>query len=241
MSPRFFWSLGAWSERRAFWTTIKVREPELFDRRSRELAERLMPWMTPDAVVLDIGCGIGRPERYLAPSARQIVGADISRRMLTLARRRHRDVPNVSWRLIDGSSFRFAAPDTFDFAFCEQVLQHVERHRVVRLLADLLRVLKPGGKAHLQFLNLESPYNRRAFVSNALRGSFTPADLRYWTVPEVTAVADEIGFMVEGISVENDFRGPDGSIPDDELHRDYSIWLTVQKPAGTSSEPGTRA
>ncbi len=34
MSPQVFWSLGTWSERRAFWTTIKVRDPELFDKRS---------------------------------------------------------------------------------------------------------------------------------------------------------------------------------------------------------------
>ena len=107
------------------------------------------------SVVLDIGCGIGRPEKYLAPSVRHVVGADVSPRMLALARRRHEGLSNISWRLTNGTQFKFAAENTFDFAFSEHVLQHIDKPQVVRLLRDLLRVLKSDGRALLQFLNLE--------------------------------------------------------------------------------------
>jgi hypothetical protein len=82
----------------------------------------------------------------------------------------------------------------------------------------------------LQLLNLECPHNRRAYVATSLTSGVTPGDVRYWTVSEVSAVAEEIGLQVENVAVESDYRGPDGEIVDDAAHEGYSIWLTVRKP-----------
>ena len=47
--------------------------------------------------VLDIGCGPGAAVRAAAPLVEEAVGADPSGRMLRLARRRSRDLPNVRY------------------------------------------------------------------------------------------------------------------------------------------------
>ena len=46
-------------------------------------------------VVLEIGCGIGRVGRELAPQCRKWIGCDVSARMLNLAAERLRGFPNV--------------------------------------------------------------------------------------------------------------------------------------------------
>lgn len=47
--------------------------------------------------VLDIGCGPGAAVRTAAPLVEEAVGADPSDRMLRMARRRSRDLPNVRY------------------------------------------------------------------------------------------------------------------------------------------------
>lgn len=244
LRPSTYWSLMSWNEQRALWTTIKVRDPELFDRRSRELASQLEPFVTSDSVVLDIGCGIGRPQRYLAPHVKHIHGADISSRMLSIARQRHQDVSNVSWHRTDGASFTFARNDSIDFAFSELVFQHVDKPKVVRLWADLFRVMRPGGRVYLQLLNLECLYLRRGYIQSALDMDLTPGDVRLWTTLEVRAVAEQLGWIVESVEVADDYRAPDGSRATDALHAGYSIWLTAHKPgtgAAVAAGPGEPA
>ena len=235
--PSTYWSLFSWTEQRAMWTTISVRDPKLFDRRSREFADELRPLAAKESVLLDIGCGIGRPQRYLAPHVAHIYGADIAKRMLAIAAQRHRDLPNVSWHRIDGESFRFAPDASIDLAYSEVVFQHVDKPKAVRLWADLLRVLKPGGMARLQLPNLECPLLRRGYVENAFDRDISPADMNPWTAEEVLAVATELGFIVESVEPRSDARGPDGECLDDEIHAGYSLWLTARKP-GTGAKLG---
>jgi ubiquinone/menaquinone biosynthesis C-methylase UbiE len=228
--PSTYWSLFSWTEQRAIWSTISVRDPKLYDRRSRELADELRPLAAKESVLLDIGCGIGRPQRYLAPYVAHIYGTDIAKRMLAIAAQRHQDVPNVSWHRIDGESLRFAPDSSIDLAYSELVFQHVDKPKVVRLWADLFRVLKPGGMARLQLPNLECSLLRRGYVENAFDRDLSPGDMRPWTAEEVQAVATELGFIVESVEPVSDARGPHGECLDDEVHAGYSLWLTARKP-----------
>lgn len=230
MPPSVYWSIRSWNTRSALEATIKVQDPALFDRRSRELSDLLQPFVTAQSDVLDIGCGIGRPERDLAPHVRHIYGADISRRMLDIAAKRHAGVAGVSWHRISGADLAFLPEASIDFAFSELVFQHVVKDKVVRLWTDLLRVLRPGGLAYFQLLNAEAPYNVRRFIARALEADRTPGDVWLWSVPEARAVVTALGYSVERIDVVSDFRGPDGSVLDDEAHRDYSIWVSARKP-----------
>lgn len=49
----------------------------------------------PDDVVLEIGAGVGRVGRVIAPLCREWIGADVSENMLAHIRRRLRDLPNA--------------------------------------------------------------------------------------------------------------------------------------------------
>ncbi len=55
---------------------------DILERATSEIATRLAQWglLRSDATVLDIGCGIGRIERALAPHVGAIVAIDVSLR-----------------------------------------------------------------------------------------------------------------------------------------------------------------
>jgi ubiquinone/menaquinone biosynthesis C-methylase UbiE len=99
--------------------------------------------------VLDAGCGTGEITSRLAreyPDAR-VLGVDILDHHLELARERHAALGDrVAFE--HRSVFELGLPaGTFDLTVCRHVTQSIPH--VDRVLAELVRVTKPGGWLHL--------------------------------------------------------------------------------------------
>lgn len=104
----------------------------------------------PGAAVLEVGVGTGLALPHYAADKR-ITGIDLSREMLARARERvaTRRLGNVAALLeMDAEATGFAAA-SFDIAVAMFVASVVPHPR--RLMAELLRVVKPGG--HILFVN----------------------------------------------------------------------------------------
>lgn len=99
--------------------------------------------MTPNQIVLDVGCGTGSLALILAPSAKHVLGVDVSDEMIRIARGKAKDVPNVSFHLgaLDGS-LPFE-PESLD-GICAYSLLHLLEDPAAAL-ARIHRLLKPGG------------------------------------------------------------------------------------------------
>jgi ubiquinone/menaquinone biosynthesis C-methylase UbiE len=94
---------------------------------------------------LDLGCGAGWAARLakVEGGAKRVVGLDFSRTGLELARKH---TPQVLWVQADGTALPL--PDAaFDRLFCNGALEHFPDIR--RGIAEVARVLKPGGRAVL--------------------------------------------------------------------------------------------
>lgn len=120
--------------------------------------------LQPADHVLDIGCGVGRMAyplaHYLSPEGRY-EGFDIDRRFIEVAQRRFGALSNFRFRFIDVSngmynrageldaaSFTFPYPDDcIDFVLLASVFTHMRPPAVQRYLAEVHRVLRPGGRA----------------------------------------------------------------------------------------------
>ncbi len=96
--------------------------------------------------VLDAGSGDGTVAELLAPRARRVVCVDRSEAMITAARRRLAGRPHVRCEVGDLGALA-EADASFDLALCLNVLVHVESPP--RALAELARVLRPGGRLTL--------------------------------------------------------------------------------------------
>ena len=96
---------------------------------------------------LDIGCGAGHSTQLLAKlcgTDTKIVGVDNNTGILETARQRSEKFPNLSFQEGSVTQLPFA-DNTFDVVFCQTLLIHV--HDLQGALAEIKRVLKPGGTA----------------------------------------------------------------------------------------------
>ncbi|MCC6999169.1 MAG: metalloregulator ArsR/SmtB family transcription factor [Deltaproteobacteria bacterium] len=96
--------------------------------------------------VLDAGSGDGTVAELLAPRARRVVCVDRSEAMIAAARRRLAGRAQVRCEVGDLAALA-EADASFDLALCLNVLVHVESPP--RVLAELQRVLRPGGRLTL--------------------------------------------------------------------------------------------
>jgi len=153
---------------------------------------------------LDFGCGIGRLTAPLAQRFDQVTGVDVSTTMLATARRLHGHVPNCSFVANDRDDLQLFEDASFDLVLCLFVLQHLDSTTAIeRYVAELVRVLRPGGAAVLQLSSVVlanrpplPPLRSRAGVKArsaiALRRLGVPPGILYRTldwVPEMTMLA----------------------------------------------------
>lgn len=132
----------------------------LYPHRDREEAECAVDLfleeggLGPDDPVLDLGCGAGRHLRALRDRGLSPVGLDLSRPLLDRARRElGAGVPLVraDMRRIPFRGGTFAAVASFFTSFG----YFSTRSEDLRTLDEMKRVLRPGGRYLIDFLNAE--------------------------------------------------------------------------------------
>lgn len=124
--------------------------PAILERASAELAALLDEWglLGAERDALDIGCGIGRIERAVAPYLRHIVGIDLSPAMVAEATRRCADLGNVAFAVCDGRRLPHFSHTRFDLILAVDSFPCVvsaEPEIARRYVCDAARVLRPGG------------------------------------------------------------------------------------------------
>jgi len=113
-----------------------------------ELAEAVNLW--PGAQVLDAGCGLGGPARYLASTySCQVTGLDLTDAYVQVARRlTERTGLTLLARFQTGSMLQMPFPDeSFDLVWTQHAAMNIVDKS--RLYAEFWRVLKPGGRLAL--------------------------------------------------------------------------------------------
>jgi SAM-dependent methyltransferase len=129
-----------------------------FDLNARALVREV--GLPAGAAVLDVATGTGKvaveAAHVVGPQGR-VIGVDVSAGMLERASQRATDLP-VEFVRMDATSLSF--PDeTFDVALCGHALAFLDAERVLR---ELHRVLKPGGRVGI------SSFTKEAFMPMTL-------------------------------------------------------------------------
>ena len=93
--------------------------------------------------VLDVGTGTGAQARAFAATAGRVVGVDLSRPMLVIARRKNR-FPNLTFQQADATELPFGDA-SFDVSCVSFVLHEMPASIREPTIAEMARVTKPGG------------------------------------------------------------------------------------------------
>jgi len=96
------------------------------------------------ARALDVGCGFGRWTRWLAQHGAEAVGVDPTEGMLDAARLASPDA--IDYRKMSATDLDLP-DDHFDLVTCITVIQHLQPEEQEPAIAELARVLRPGGEA----------------------------------------------------------------------------------------------
>ncbi|REJ07886.1 class I SAM-dependent methyltransferase [Microbacterium bovistercoris] len=111
--------------------------------------------------ILDLGAGTASSSASLAASGADVVAADFSPGMLEEGRRRHGDLPNLSFVQADATDLPFGDAE-FDAVTMSYSLRNVQDPK--KAIAELFRVTKPGGRLVInEFSTPPSPIFRAFF------------------------------------------------------------------------------
>jgi len=106
--------------------------------------DKIKSYLSPEYHVLDIGCGTGTQCDDLANNVKQVIGIDISSKLLAIANHRmaERNIENVEFIQTTIFDERFK-PESFDVVMAFYVLHFCEN--IDEVVKHIYGLLKPGG------------------------------------------------------------------------------------------------
>lgn len=138
------------------WGDPRLMKPLLAVRR-----RFVEPYLAPDQTIVEIGSGGGRWTQYLLRRARQVTAVELNPESFDYLARRF---PGHAGRLrfYPTSGYEMAGIETgsVDLVFSFDCFVHVEPEGIAQYLAEIERVLRPGGRAVLHYGDVEKPIAR---------------------------------------------------------------------------------
>lgn len=138
-------------------------EPEYFAAYKADYVRRMVPGDQGRLRILDFGCGIGNGIPHLAarfPGA-ELTGVDVSGDSLELAREAH---PQARFERIEGGRLPLADASA-DVAVAACVFHHIPPPEREQWVAELHRVLAPGGRLFVFEHNPLNPVTQRVVAA----------------------------------------------------------------------------
>lgn len=137
-------------------------EAEVCDIFVRDRQKVIAGWLQTNGLLrghrtlLDIGCGIGSFIRKYGRCFGEKTGTDHSRRMLQIAARRCRGLPDCHWLQADVLALPAGLHGTGDLVVCSNVITFVSATACHRAMKQVARCAKPGGRLLFILPALES-------------------------------------------------------------------------------------
>ena len=167
-------------------------------------------------VVLEIGCGVGRVGKVVAPRCRKWIGCDVASNMLALAAERLRDLPGVELKEISGYDLSGVADASVDVVYCTVVFMHLESWDRYNYIAEAFRVLRPRGRIYVDNINLCSDGGWKVFETHrAFSPTNRPPHMTQNSTPqEIETYLTRAGFSKLRIRTEDDWVRASGIKPE---------------------------
>lgn len=152
----------------AGWTFMMMNgspDEATLQRTGGDMAQRLRDALAinEEHHVLEVGCGVARVGRELAPHVERWHGVDISGPILKIARQRTTHLSNVNFHEISRTALPFE-DGSFDRVYSHLVLFHLDKEDFFGYLQEIGRVLRPGGLVYFDTWNLLHPAGWDRFV-----------------------------------------------------------------------------
>jgi len=135
-----YWQQWDWSHQGEEWTPSDDWKQSLID-------EVMLRYLKPNTTILEIGPGAGRWTEALQRFASRLILVDLSDRCIELCRRRFAQAQNIEYHVNDGRSLPAIESGCVDGVWSFDVFVHIAPADVEAYVAEISRVLRPGGRA----------------------------------------------------------------------------------------------
>jgi ubiquinone/menaquinone biosynthesis C-methylase UbiE len=114
--------------------------------------------------VLDVGCGTGDQALHFAKSGAIVAGIDISSEMIktALEKKKKEKFEDILFQAADATDLPFLDP-VFDVALISLVLHEIESKKRDKVISEMKRVVKKGGRLIFVDFNVPFPKTISAF------------------------------------------------------------------------------
>jgi SAM-dependent methyltransferase len=173
-----------------------------------ELVRSYLQHVGPLASGLDLCCGTGAGLEMLRPFCHErVVGIDFSRGMLAVCHEKLAVNPGCRVDLIRGNVLALPFEAVFDVVVSFGSFGHILRRDEPRFVAEIVRVLRPGGRFVFVTAYCPPPWSRRAMMSRLFNAAMrvrnailSPPFIMYYLtflLPEVEGLLQRQGLDVE--------------------------------------------
>jgi SAM-dependent methyltransferase len=163
LANKYIWENWNWNAGGEEWTP----SPEWKASVVRTFLDRYFAYCS---VILEIGPGAGRWTEYLLRKCHQLIAVDISETSVRECQRRFHDYPNARFEVGNGEDLPSIGSGSVDAVWSFDVFVHINKQQFKSYIAELARVLKPGGVGLIQ-------HGSTGGASGGWRSDVTTADV----------------------------------------------------------------
>lgn len=181
----------------------------------------------PEDNVLDFGCGVGRLMKHLSSKCNIITGLDISESMIRYGLNYCRGIENIFFKAMYSDSIIPINNKFADKIYSIIVLQHIKKTKINKILYEMSRVLKIGGKVFLQFpILLKNKQEYQSQMKYKLYLGDNCPRMEFYTKEEIEWLFEETGLKILKIIEE----GSDFYVLAEKVEDKMPQLLAIQAP-----------
>lgn len=134
------------TDQKSYWNELHTQgDIDHYSDRPTDFAIEVSKFISPQAKILELGCGVGNDAAFLAKNGYDVVATDFSDIAIKKNTKRYKTIGNLVFQVLDMSAPLGYEDNTFDVVYARLSLHYFKDEVTQNIFKEIYRVLKPNG------------------------------------------------------------------------------------------------